>query len=72
MLLLITNSDSFSIKVISPLAFENLNSLETLNLQNNKLKHIPEELIESIVDTLRNIDIMGKSKAIKLRKKYFT
>jgi len=58
---------AFSIKEISPQAFENLNSLETLNLQNNKLKYIPEDIMESIVDTLRNIDIMGKSKAIKLR-----
>lgn len=49
------------------MAFENLNSLETLNLQNNKLKHIPEEIMEPIVDTLRNIDIMGKSNLSRLK-----
>ena len=41
------------------MAFDNLNSLETLNLQNNKLVHIPEEIMEPIVDTLRVVDIMG-------------
>jgi len=49
----------FRIKVLPPLVFDNLNSLETLNLQNNKLQHISEEVIESIVDTLRHIDITG-------------
>ncbi|XP_030761713.1 leucine-rich repeat LGI family member 3-like [Sitophilus oryzae] len=38
--------------------FENLNSLETLNLQNNKLMHIPEDVMEPILDTLRVVDIM--------------
>ena len=50
----------FSIKTLPPLAFENLNSLETLNLQNNKLMHIPEEVMEPVVDTLKVVDIMGK------------
>lgn len=45
--------------MLPPLVFENLNSLETLNLQNNKLPHISEEVTESIVDTLRHIDITG-------------
>ncbi|GJQ82106.1 hypothetical protein Trydic_g15893 [Trypoxylus dichotomus] len=40
------------------MAFDNLNSLETLSLQNNKLMHIPEEIMEPVVDTLRVIDIM--------------
>jgi Leucine-rich repeat (LRR) protein len=42
------------------MGFDNLNSLETLNLQNNKLQHIPEEIMEPILDTLRVVDIMGK------------
>lgn len=42
------------------MAFENLNSLETLNIQNNKLVRIPEEVMEPIMDTLRVVDIMGK------------
>lgn len=41
------------------MGFDNLNSLETLNLQNNKLQHIPEEIMEPILDTLRVVDIMG-------------
>ncbi|XP_028162179.1 leucine-rich repeat LGI family member 3-like [Ostrinia furnacalis] len=40
------------------MGFDNLNSLETLNLQNNKLQHIPEEIVEPILDTLRVVDIM--------------
>lgn len=40
--------------------FENLNSLETLNLKNNKLVHIPEDVIEAVADTLKMIDITGK------------
>ncbi|CAK1545217.1 unnamed protein product [Leptosia nina] len=40
------------------MGFDNLNSLETLNLQNNKLQHIPEEIMEPILDTLRVVDIM--------------
>lgn len=43
------------------MAFDNLNSLETLSLQNNKLMHIPEEIMEPVVDTLKVIDIMGES-----------
>lgn len=50
---------AFRIKVLPPLVFENLNSLETLNLQNNKISHIPEDVIENVVDTLRHIDITG-------------
>lgn len=49
----------YSIKTLPPLVFENLNSLETLNLQNNKLTHVPEEVIEPVVDTVRVIDITG-------------
>lgn len=37
--------------------FDNLNSLQTLNLQNNKLMHIPEEITETVIDTLGVIDI---------------
>lgn len=49
-----------SIKTLPALAFENLNSLETLSIQNNKLTRIPEEVMEPIMDTLRVVDIMGK------------
>lgn len=42
------------------MAFENLNSLETLSIQNNKLTTIPEEVVEPIIDTLRVVDIMGE------------
>lgn len=61
-----------SITVLPALAFENLNSLETLNIQNNKLTRIPEEVMEPIMDTLRVVDIMGKcsniSNGIRLSK----
>lgn len=49
-----------SIKSLPALAFENLNSLETLSIQNNKLTTIPEEVVEPIIDTLRVVDIMGE------------
>lgn len=49
-----------SISVLPASAFENLNSLETLNIQNNKLTRIPEEVMEPIIDTLRVADIVGK------------
>lgn len=48
----------FSIRALP--VFENLNSLETLSLQNNKLMHIQEDVMDPILDTLRSIDIMGK------------
>lgn len=51
----------FSIRSLTGLTFENLNSLETLNLQNNKLMHIMEDVMEPILDTLRVIDIMGNA-----------
>lgn len=41
------------------MAFENLNSLESLNVQNNKLTRISEEVVESVIDTLRVVDITG-------------
>lgn len=50
----------YSISVLPASAFENLNSLETLNIQNNKLTRIPEEVMEPIIDTLRVVDIVGK------------
>lgn len=42
--------------------FENLNSLETLNIQNNKLTRIQQDIMEHVIDTLRIIDITGKCK----------
>lgn len=51
---------NFSIKFLPSMIFENLNSLETLNVQNNKLSHIPQDIMEPITDTLRIIDITGK------------
>lgn len=53
-------SFQFSIKNLPAMAFENLNSLETLSIQNNKLQRIPEEVMEPIIDTLRVVDIMGE------------
>lgn len=50
----------YSISVLPTSSFENLNSLETLNIQNNKLTRIPEEIMEPIIDTLRVVDIVGK------------
>lgn len=41
------------------MVFDNLNSLETLSLQNNKLTHIPDDITEPILDTLKAIDITG-------------
>lgn len=52
-------SSSFSIRMLPTNAFENLNSLENLNIQNNKLTSIPEDIMEPIIDTLRVVDIMG-------------
>jgi Leucine-rich repeat (LRR) protein len=42
------------------MSFENLNSLESLSIQNNKLSRIPEEVMEPVMDTLRVVDIMGE------------
>uniref|UniRef100_U5EQI6 Putative membrane glycoprotein lig-1 n=1 Tax=Corethrella appendiculata TaxID=1370023 RepID=U5EQI6_9DIPT len=50
------NLQKNDIKTLPP--FENLNSLETLSIQNNKLVNIPEEVVEPIIDTLRVVDIM--------------
>lgn len=52
------------------MAFENLNSLETLSIQNNKLIRIPEEVMEPIMDTLRVVDIMGKNRRVNLTKNH--
>lgn len=41
------------------MVFENLNSLETLNIQNNKLARLPEEIMEPLMDSLRVVDITG-------------
>lgn len=54
------------------MSFENLNSLETLNIQNNKLDRIPEEVMEPIMDTLRVVDIMGKNIYIEFYKFIWT
>lgn len=51
---------SNSIKFLPAMAFENLNSLETLSIQNNKLTTMSEEVMEPIIDTLRVVDIMGE------------
>jgi Leucine-rich repeat (LRR) protein len=48
--------------VLPTLTFENLNSLEQLNLQNNKMDRLPEELMEPVMDTLRILDATGKYK----------
>lgn len=61
---ILKRSSRFSIRSLSGVIFENLNSLETLNLQNNKLMHVPEDVIEPILDTLRVVDIMGEYKAV--------
>ncbi|KAG8036030.1 hypothetical protein G9C98_004609 [Cotesia typhae] len=45
------------IKVLPPTIFDNLNSLQSLNLGNNKLIHIPEEITGGMIDTLVMIDI---------------
>lgn len=50
-----------SIKALPSMVFENLNSLETLNIQNNKLTRIPSDIMDPVVDTLRVVDIMGES-----------
>lgn len=50
----------FSIKVLPPMVFENLNSLETLSIQNNKLTKLPEEIMEPLMDSLRVVDITGE------------
>lgn len=49
-----------SIKTLPSMVFENLNSLETLNIQNNKLTRIPADVMDPIVDTLRVVDITGE------------
>ena len=49
----------FRIKVLPAMVFDNLNSLETLSLQNNKLSHIPDDITENILDSLKAIDITG-------------
>lgn len=49
-----------SIRALPSMVFENLNSLETLNIQNNKLTRIPSDVMDPVVDTLRVVDIMGK------------
>lgn len=42
------------------MVFENLNSLETLNIQNNKLSKLPEDIMEPLMDSLRVVDITGE------------
>jgi len=54
------------------LTFENLNSLEQLNLQNNKMDRLPEEVMEPIMDTLRTLDASGKHLLTNLKKSVFT
>lgn len=54
----------YSIKSVPSMVFENLNSLETLNIQNNKLTRIPADVMDPIVDTLRVVDITGKHNCV--------
>lgn len=42
------------------MVFENLNSLETLSIQNNKLTKLPEDIMEPLMDSLRVVDITGE------------
>lgn len=58
--------------MLPAMAFENLNSLETLSIQNNKLTTIPGDVVEPIIDTLRVVDIMGEFFVhLKLKSDFF-
>lgn len=59
-MILFSSSVRNSIKSLPSMVFENLNSLETLNIQNNKLTRIPADVMDPIVDTLRVVDITGE------------
>ena len=51
----------FRISDIPQTTFEDLTSLEWLKLNNNKLRSLPYELVEPILDTVKHIDIHGET-----------
>ena len=51
--------DNNRISEIPTPTFEDLTSLEWLKLNNNKLRTLPYELVEPILDTVKHIDIHG-------------
>lgn len=60
-----------SLKMLPAMAFENLNSLESLSIQNNKLVRIPEDIMETLMDTLRVVEIQGIIKLLSYNMIYY-
>ncbi|XP_014205745.1 leucine-rich repeat and transmembrane domain-containing protein 2-like [Copidosoma floridanum] len=60
------------IRVLPASVFESLNSLEFLNLQNNRLTNIGEDVIENVIDTLRLIDITDNPLACNCDLQWFS
>ena len=52
--------DNNRISDIPQPTFEDLKGLEWLKLNNNRLRNLPYELVEPILDTVKHIDIHGK------------